>query len=45
MLPPEWTVRVDVLGGTLHVDSDLDGMLTLRGPAVFVARGEALVDI
>jgi diaminopimelate epimerase len=30
-----WTVRVDVLGGTVYVDSDTDGILTLRGPAVF----------
>lgn len=40
-----WTVQVDVLGGTLYVDSDIDGVLTLRGPAQFVAKGEILVDI
>jgi diaminopimelate epimerase len=35
-----WTIQVDVLGGTLFVDSDADNVLTLRGPAVFVATGE-----
>lgn len=34
-----WTVQVDVLGGTVYVDSDTDGILTLRGPAVFVSEG------
>jgi diaminopimelate epimerase len=34
-----WTVQVDVLGGTVYVESDIDGNLTLRGPAVFVASG------
>jgi len=34
-----WTVQVDVLGGTVYVDSDTDGVLTLRGPAVFVGDG------
>ena len=34
-----WTVQVDILGGTVFVDSDTDGTLTLRGPAVFVADG------
>ena len=34
-----WTVQVDVLGGTVYVDSDTDGVLTLSGPAVFVAEG------
>lgn len=34
-----WTVQVDVLGGTVYVDSDTDGTLTLRGPAIFVASG------
>ena len=34
-----WTVQVDVLGGTVYVDSDTAGVLTLRGPAVFVADG------
>lgn len=34
-----WTVQVDVLGGTVYVDSDTAGVLTLRGPSVFVADG------
>ncbi len=34
-----WTVQVDVLGGTVFVDSSVDGTLTLRGPAQFVASG------
>lgn len=34
-----WTVQVDVLGGTVYVDSNTDGVLTLRGPAVFVGDG------
>ena len=34
-----WTVQVDVLGGTVYVDSDTDGILTLRGPAVFISEG------
>lgn len=34
-----WTVQVDVLGGTVYIDSDTDGILTLRGPAVFVSEG------
>ena len=34
-----WTVQVDVLGGTVYVDSDTEGILTLRGPAVFVSEG------
>lgn len=38
-LPAGWTVRVDVLGGTLFVDSDSEGSLTLRGPARIVAQG------
>lgn len=38
-LPPGWTVRVDVLGGTLYVDCDVLGSLTLRGPARIVAQG------
>lgn len=45
LLPAGWSVQVDVLGGTVHVDSDIDGSVTLRGPAVFVAKGEMLVDI
>jgi diaminopimelate epimerase len=35
-----WTVQVDVVGGTVYVDSDTDGILTLRGPAVFVSEGD-----
>jgi len=38
-LSDPWTVQVDILGGTVYVDSDTDGVLTLRGPAVFVADG------
>lgn len=38
-LTAPWTVQVDVLGGTVWVDSDEEGSLTLRGPAVFVATG------
>ena len=34
-----WSVQVDVLGGTVFVDSSVDGTLTLRGPAKFVASG------
>lgn len=34
-----WTIRVDVLGGTVFVDCDLAGRLTLRGPATVVAKG------
>jgi diaminopimelate epimerase len=33
------TVRVDVPGGTVHVEERPDGDLILRGPAVIVARG------
>ena len=36
-----WTVQVDVLGGTLFIDSALDGTLTLRGPTQVVATGNA----
>lgn len=32
-------MRVDVPGGTLHVDWRPDGQVVLRGPAVIVARG------
>ena len=39
-LPSSWTVQVDVLGGTLFVDCNDAGELTLRGPATFVADGE-----
>lgn len=38
-LQSPWTVQVDVLGGTVYVDSDTEGSLTLRGPATFVASG------
>ena len=38
-LSAPWTVQVDVLGGTVFVDSAIDGTLTLRGPAQFVASG------
>ena len=34
-----WTVQVDVLGGTVFVDGDAEGTLTMRGPAEFVADG------
>ncbi|MBU6348124.1 MAG: hypothetical protein KGQ38_05885, partial [Actinomycetales bacterium] len=43
-LPAGWTVQVDVLGGTVFVDSDPDGSLTLRGPADFVATGALIGD-
>lgn len=33
------TFRVDVPGGTVWVDIEADGQLTLRGPAELVARG------
>lgn len=38
-LATPWTVQIDVLGGTVFVDSDSSGDLTLRGPAEFVASG------
>lgn len=38
-LTAPWTIQVDVLGGTVFVDSNQAGMLTLRGPAEFVASG------
>lgn len=38
-LTAPWTVQVDVLGGTVFVASAIDGTLTLRGPAQFVASG------
>ncbi len=38
-----WTIQVDLLGGTVFVDSR-DGVLTLRGPARIVATGELSVD-
>lgn len=34
-----WSVQVDLLGGTVFVDQEKDGTLTLRGPAEFVASG------
>ncbi len=40
-LKTPWTIQVDVLGGTLFIDSALDGILTLRGPASVVATGFA----
>jgi len=39
-----WSIQVDVLGGTVHVDSDDAGSLTLRGPATVVAYGTLLGD-
>lgn len=38
-LEPGWSLQVDLLGGTVFVDQDLTGGLTLRGPAQFVASG------
>lgn len=38
-LEAPWTVQVDILGGTVFVDGDHDGVVTLRGPARFVASG------
>ena len=38
-LEPGWTVQVDLLGGSVFVDHDITGRLTLRGPARFVAFG------
>ena len=35
-----WKVSVDVLGGTVVVEADDQGVLTLRGPAVVVAKGQ-----
>lgn len=43
-LPSNWTVQVDVLGGTLHVDCVGEGELVLRGPAEFVAAGHLIGD-
>jgi diaminopimelate epimerase len=37
--PVETTYTVDVPGGRLWVRRDADGVLTLIGPAVFVAEG------
>ena len=39
-----WSVRVDVLGGTVHVDCSESGTLTLRGPTQIVAQGTVLGD-
>jgi len=41
-LPADWTVQVDVLGGTLFVDSIDEGTLVLRGPAEFVSSGHLI---
>ncbi len=38
-LTSPWTVQVDILGGTVFVDGNEDGSVTLRGPARFVASG------
>ena len=38
-LAAPWTIQVDILGGTVFVDGDTDGFVTLRGPARFVASG------
>ncbi|NBY15789.1 MAG: diaminopimelate epimerase [Actinobacteria bacterium] len=43
-LPANWSVQVDVLGGTVHVDCHTDGSLILRGPAEFVADGYLIGD-
>ena len=43
-LSADWTVQVDVLGGTLFVDSVNEGSLVLRGPAEFVASGYLIGD-
>jgi diaminopimelate epimerase len=43
-LESSWTVQVDVLGGTVYVDCDESGSLTLRGPAQIVAQGTVLGD-
>jgi diaminopimelate epimerase len=40
-----WSIQVDVLGGTVHVDCDDLGVLTLRGPAHVVANGIVHGDI
>ena len=41
-LPADWTVQVDVLGGTLFVDSIDQGTLVLRGPAEIVFSGHLI---
>ena len=43
-LSADWTVQVDVLGGTVYVDSVDEGTLVLRGPAEFVAAGHFIGD-
>jgi diaminopimelate epimerase len=43
-LESPWTIRIDVLGGTVYVDCDESGSLTLRGPAQIVAQGTVLGD-
>jgi len=43
-LQADWSVQVDVLGGTVHVDSIDEGTLVLRGPAEFVASGYLIGD-
>lgn len=40
-----WSIQVDVLGGTLHVDANEIGRLTLRGPAQVVAQGTVQGDL
>ena len=41
-LPGNWSIQVDVLGGTVHVDCQSDGALILRGPAEIVASGQLI---
>jgi len=43
-LETPWSIQVDVLGGTVYVDGDELGILTLRGPAQIVAQGTLLGD-
>ena len=43
-LATNWTVQVDVKGGTVFVDSVDEGSLVLRGPAEFVAAGHLIGD-
>lgn len=42
--PRPGPIRVDVPGGSLVVDEDADGTMTLTGPAVIVAEGEMTRD-
>jgi len=44
-LDSPWTIQVDVLGGTVHVDCDELGVLTLRGPAQLIAHGTVQSDL